>query len=66
MKQVLVNCETGEHILEELTGVQLESAIKDREKFIENKELETQMEIKRAALLERLGITEEEAKLLLG
>jgi desulfoferrodoxin (superoxide reductase-like protein) len=59
------NAETGEFIERPMTQeeyLQWESD-KEQAKMIANKELETQE--KRKELLNRLGITEEEAKLLL-
>ena len=62
----IVNVETGEEIEREMTKEELVQQAKDieaEEKRLAN--LQAQAAAK-AALLERLGITEEEAKLLLG
>ena len=65
-----VNCETGEHILRDMTDEEQaqresdiafsEAEIKAREQAAEEKAAAKQ------ALLAKLGITEDEAKLLLG
>ena len=58
MIKVIHNSETGEKVEIELTA--------DEIKEVENRaKLSKQEEAKKTALLERLGITEEEAKLLL-
>jgi hypothetical protein len=58
MIKVIHNSETGEKVEIELTA--------DEIKEVENRaQLSKQEEAKKTALLERLGITEEEAKLLL-
>lgn len=65
----IVNLETGEEIEREMNkkeALQFEADVKEAEdrKVKEDAELEAAA-IAKAALLERLGITEEEAKLLL-
>lgn len=65
-KIIEVNCETGEHILRDMTDEELVQQEKD---IAEAKKAEDKAKAKataKAALLERLGINEEEAKLLLG
>ena len=60
------NCETNEIIVRELTDEEFSQYQKDQEK---SEELKASREIflaKRQALLDKLGITEEEARLLLG
>ena len=58
MIKVIHNSETGQKVEIELTA--------DEIKEVENRaQLSKQEEAKKTALLERLGITEEEAKLLL-
>ena len=66
MSKLIVNCETGETVERELN-----KAEKDQQKIDEaaNAIIKAEAEAKaaqRAALLERLGITAEEAQLLLG
>lgn len=65
MTKLIINCETNEMIERELTTAELEQQEKD-EKLIDAKlaEIEAKAQAK-AALLERLGITEDEARLLL-
>ena len=69
MKIKEINCETGEEILRDATDLELQQA--ETDKASAEAELETlvaQAQAKaaeKAALLDRLGITEDEAKLLL-
>lgn len=66
MSKLIINCETGEVIERELNEEELAQQTKDE---AENAEREANAQAKataKAALLKRLGITEEEAKLLLG
>jgi len=59
------NCETGEITLRDLTPEELAQREKDATDFVAQKaEAEAKAGAK-AALLDRLGITEDEAKLLL-
>lgn len=60
-----VNAETGEEIEREMTAEELAQHKKDIESIKEERKLEAERKAKREALLERLGITEEEARLLL-
>jgi hypothetical protein len=68
-KVTIVNVETGEIIERDETNEELNKRLEIKEKW--EKELaakkakETQTQSAKAALLEKLGITEEEAKLLL-
>lgn len=64
------NLETNEIIDREMTEIELDefqnpSYLKDPE-YIKQQAEQAAKEEKRAALLERLGLTEQEAKLLLG
>jgi len=59
------NAQTGEIIEREMNEEELAQAKIDTERNEQNLALKAQMEIAKAALLEKLGITEEEAKLLL-
>ncbi len=62
----IINVETGEEIIREMNEEELTQLEIDKEKEIQRQaEAKAKAEAK-AALLERLGITEEEAKLLLG
>jgi hypothetical protein len=65
MKILDHNVETGEVIEREATEAELEQAEIDAAAAAERAEEIEDKESARAALLERLGITEEEAKLLL-
>lgn len=65
MKRI-INCETGEVVERELTDEELAQQVED-EKVIA--EIQAEAEAKaaaRQAILDRLGLTEEEARLLLG
>lgn len=59
------NCETGEITLKNLTAKELEQREKDAADFVAQKAEAEAKAASKAALLERLGITEDEAKLLL-
>lgn len=66
MKIVEVNCETGVETIREATAVEIADA---KARVIRLAELEAESESKaaaKAALLNKLGITAEEAQLLLG
>jgi len=69
MKQI-INCETGEIVERELSEEELTQEIKDRKETEKTQtEQARQLEAKaaaRLAILDRLGLNEEEAKLLLG
>jgi hypothetical protein len=60
-----VNVETGKEILREMTQLELEQHEKDKLNFLLTKEKENLKVNAKTELLTRLGITEEEAKLLL-
>ena len=59
------NVETGEIIEREMTAEELASLQAEAEAFQAEKEAEATKAIEKAALLQRLGINEDEAKLLL-
>jgi hypothetical protein len=66
MKIIEVNCETGEEVLREATKAEKDEAKARLEKLAE---IEAEAEAKaaqRQAILDRLGLTADEAKLLLG
>jgi len=69
MKRI-INCETGEVIERELNAEEIAQQEIDEANYLATKAiLDAEAEAKatqKAALLERLGITEDEAKLLLG
>lgn len=66
MKITEINCETGEVITREPNEEEIEQAKKDAENYKKNIALLQAKENAKNELLERLGITQEEAKLLLG
>jgi len=65
MTKLIINCETNEITERELTNAELKQQEKD-EKLVDARlaEIEAKAQAK-AALLDKLGITEDEAKLLL-
>jgi hypothetical protein len=66
MNIVEINCETGEEIIREATKAEKDEA-KARQEIVAAREAEAEARAAtRAALLTRLGITEEEARILLG
>jgi hypothetical protein len=66
MKIVEINCETGEEVLREATKSEKDE-VKARQEMVAAREAETEVKAtQKAALLDRLGITEAEARLLLG
>ena len=66
MKIIEVNCETGEEILREATKAEKDERKARLEKLaLEQAEAEAK-EAQRQVILSRLGITEEEARILLG
>lgn len=64
------NCETGEEEIREMTSQEIENHLRTQQEYAKNKELKQKeaelIATKRAELLARLGISEEEARLLLG
>jgi hypothetical protein len=62
----IVNAETGEEIEREMNAQELAQLELDRAKAVAEEQVVVQAAAARAALLDKLGITEDEAKLLLG
>ena len=62
----IVNCETGEEIIRDATDAEIEQIAKDKAEAVARKAEAEAKAAQKAALLERLGITEDEARLLLG
>jgi len=61
----IVNAETGEELEREMNAAEIKQFEKDKAEF-EAKKAEAQLKAEaKSALLKRLGITEDEAKLLL-
>ena len=65
MEKLVHNAETGEVIKVALSEEELLQVQKDKEQAVADKLLHEQSAEAKAALLDRLGITAEEAKLLL-
>jgi hypothetical protein len=66
MESLQVNCETGEETLVPLTAAELAEMQARKESLIAEQTKREENAIARTALLARLGITQEEAQLLLG
>ena len=62
----IVNAETGEEIIRDANAEELAQMETDRLEEISRKEAAEQKAADKAALFAQLGITEEQAKLLLG
>lgn len=63
---VIHNCDSGEIITREMTAKEIEQAEKDEQSRLAIIEARIAKENKRKQVLEKLGITADEAKLLLG
>jgi hypothetical protein len=62
----IVNCETGEEITRDASNSEIAQMAKDKADYVA-KQVEAEAKATaRAALLDKLGITADEAKLLLG
>ena len=67
MAEVIIhNCETDEIIEREMTKEEIAQAKKDEQTRLELLELKAERLRKRDEILEKLGLTADEAKLLLG
>jgi hypothetical protein len=62
----IINCETGEEVIREMNASELNQYRIDQADFNARKQAATEQEAAKAALLARLGITQEEANLLIG
>lgn len=66
MKIVEINCETGEEIIRDMTPEELVD-VNERKAKVEAEQAEAEAKAAaRQAILDRLGLSEEEARLLLG
>lgn len=65
MKIIEHNIETGEIVERDATSQEIDQLEADAEKLANREEAKAQAAAQKAALLEKLGITEEEAKLFL-
>lgn len=61
----ILDLETNQEIEREMNDAELEQHLKDKADFEARKQAEAEAQAKRQALLDKLGITAEEAKLLL-
>lgn len=66
MTKQIINCETSEIIERELTKEELAQQAIDEQAALEAQAAEEAKTAARQAILDRLGLTEEEARLLLG
>ncbi len=64
--KIIINCETGEILERELNKSERDQEIKDQAISEEYAQTKAQKAADKAALLAQLGMTEEQAKLLLG
>lgn len=65
-KKIIINCETGEVTEREMTEEELAQQVED-EKLAAKAEAEAKVKAAaREGILDRLGLTEDEAKILLG
>ena len=60
-----VNIETGEEVLREMNAAEIAQLEKDKAQKLTNEQAQNAKATAKAALLAQLGITEEQAKLLL-
>ena len=60
-----INVETGEKVLREMNAAEIAQLEKDKAQKLANEQTEKAKETEKAALLSKLGITAEEATLLL-
>jgi hypothetical protein len=66
MTKLIINCETGETVERELNAEELAQQAVDTANTVASQAEADARATAKAALLEQLGITEEQAKLLLG
>ncbi len=66
MSKLIINCETGETIERELNAEEIAQQVIDEAVIATQKAEAEAKAAQRQALLDRLGITSEEAKILLG
>jgi hypothetical protein len=66
MFSLTINCETGEVIERPYTAEELAEAEENQAEALAEIQAKAEAAAKRQALLDKLGITEDEAKLLLG
>jgi uncharacterized metal-binding protein len=62
----IVNCETGEEIIQDADDNFVEQLKKDNAEMLERKAIIEAKAAQRQAILDRLGLTSDEVKLLLG
>ena len=62
----IINCETGEEVIREMNASELNQYQIDQADFAAREQVKVEQEAAKAALLARLGITQEEANLLIG
>jgi len=60
-----INVETGEEVLREMNTAEIAQLEKDKENFLASKKSQAKATDDKTALLAKLGITADEAKLLL-
>jgi hypothetical protein len=60
-----INVETGEEVLREMNAAEIAQLEKDKAQKLANEQAQMAKSAEKAALLEKLGITDDEAALLL-
>jgi hypothetical protein len=65
MTKLIINCETGKESVKELTQADLAQQLKDQENHLAKKAIEEAKAAQRQLILDKLGLTADEAKLLL-
>lgn len=62
----IVNCETGEEIVRDATAAEIAQMKIDAENYVNEKAIIESKEANKQQILDRLGLTADEVKLLLG
>lgn len=62
----IFNCETGKEIIRDMNEEELAQLEKDKKEFLKSKKEAEAKAAARQSILDRLGLTEDEARLLLG
>ena len=62
----IVNCQTGEEIVRDATAAEIAQMKIDAENYVNEKAIIESKEANKQQILDRLGLTADEAKLLLG
>ena len=66
MTKLIINCETGEETLRDLLKAEKDQQKVDEQQTLELQAEQAEVDAKRQVILDLLGLTADEAKLLLG